>query len=157
MGGKKCSTATVRPFPLAAVSARAQNHIPETICMGGWLLKLAWALKEKLVKLYPWSTHNLNWRKQALASMAHNIMPSSEQNQPYHQKHSFAGIIAFTESPGILPWTATAVWKKNPKPNTHFINILDQCSCVGKTLQSRPGLYYYHNLYQKKVFFFCLV
>jgi len=42
------------------VSARAQRRTPKTVSMGGQLLKLARARKEKLVKPYSWSTRNLN-------------------------------------------------------------------------------------------------
>lgn len=103
---------------------------------GGWLLRLAWALKEKLVKLYPWSTHNLNWRKQALASMASQRFALQWAKSTISSKAQFFWHNCIYRITRDFAWTATAVWKKNPKPNTYFINILDQCSCVGKLFRA---------------------
>lgn len=103
-----------------AVSARVQNHIPETICMEGWLLNLAWALKEKLVKLYPWSTHNLNWRKQALASMASQRFALQWAKSTISSKAQFCWHNCIYGITRDFAWTATAVWKKKTQTKHTF-------------------------------------
>lgn len=90
--------------------------------MGGWLLKLAWALKENLVKLYPWSTHNLNWRKQALASMASQRFALQWAKSTISSKAQFCWHNCIYGVTRDFAWTATAVWKKTLN-QTHTSSI----------------------------------
>lgn len=59
---------------------------------------------KKSLSSYTLGAHTI-WAGESkpLPAWLHNVLPSSEQNQPYHQKPSFAGLIASTESQGILP------------------------------------------------------
>lgn len=90
---------------------------------GGWLLKLAWTLEEKPVKLYPWSTHNLNWRKQALASMASQRFALQCAKSTISSKAQFCWHNCIYGITRDFASTATAVWKKTNQTHTSSISL----------------------------------